>query len=566
MLHFNVTVPTPLEIIEVLSLEIINAAKIHQGTSSESWAGTIYNMKQSVQPPVRFALLAAYVTELAIVHACEALYRPGVCQLSQAVAALALALVTLEAPAEVWVPLRKAFALLNDVEQQQISVVTKTFREVYVQVAVDSVVRVKWQSRTSKADFEFPPALAHFPIELLMVEDVHEPAQIMPNVSSETPRKLPKDSVAEHSEKKRPRDADVHSTANCHISASSESPLKRCKTKQNSDVSHEITPSKCPEEDGLVHEGTLSKCPEEDALVHEANAESSPIPQQNISSLAQPTDDLIKCSPGSSSISLNTAELPESHQPNDQKNVQPADASADELRSCFKSPADNEILVASPASNHGNMYPASETTCHKQQTLFHGFLPESLVSIPHKVAPKARDPRSFHKGFSLRSRCIGMPVVPASRWGQQREQSANAPQQVKASKKIKASPMPVRQMALKRNVLASQQLAAEAASSGHTESSSSKFTKESVTEMQCRLDSLPKGHPEKPEFNTKFNEWLQKGGWKVEYGPSGSSKQIYFLPPGVKRATPFKNRQDYFDSQRLVLQHLKFSLGMDGCQ
>lgn len=50
----------------------------------------------------------------------------------------------------------------------------------------------------------------------------------------------------------------------------------------------------------------------------------------------------------------------------------------------------------------------------------------------------------------------------------------------------------------------------------------------------------------------------------MELGPSGKSTQAYYLPAGVTRGKPFKNRVDYFDSKKWVLQHLA-SLDADGC-
>jgi len=49
---------------------------------------------------------------------------------------------------------------------------------------------------------------------------------------------------------------------------------------------------------------------------------------------------------------------------------------------------------------------------------------------------------------------------------------------------------------------------------------------------------------------------LERQGWRMEYGPRGDGKQVYYLPPGVQRGPGTRNRFDYFDSQKLVLQHI----------
>ncbi|CAE8659325.1 unnamed protein product [Polarella glacialis] len=53
---------------------------------------------------------------------------------------------------------------------------------------------------------------------------------------------------------------------------------------------------------------------------------------------------------------------------------------------------------------------------------------------------------------------------------------------------------------------------------------------------------------------------LEAEGWRLEYGPRGASKQVYYLPKGVNRGAGTKNRVDYFDSQTLVMQHLQASV------
>ncbi|CAJ1330308.1 unnamed protein product [Effrenium voratum] len=47
---------------------------------------------------------------------------------------------------------------------------------------------------------------------------------------------------------------------------------------------------------------------------------------------------------------------------------------------------------------------------------------------------------------------------------------------------------------------------------------------------------------------------LEAQGWRVEHGPRGASRQVYYMPPGVFRGPGRKNRIDYFDSKKLVLQ------------
>ena len=43
-------------------------------------------------------------------------------------------------------------------------------------------------------------------------------------------------------------------------------------------------------------------------------------------------------------------------------------------------------------------------------------------------------------------------------------------------------------------------------------------------------------------------------GWKIDHGPRGDA---YYLPPGVRRAPGFKNREHYFDSKLQVFRHLR---------
>lgn len=49
---------------------------------------------------------------------------------------------------------------------------------------------------------------------------------------------------------------------------------------------------------------------------------------------------------------------------------------------------------------------------------------------------------------------------------------------------------------------------------------------------------------------------LKRRGWRVELGPKGEDKQIYYMPPNVQRRAPSKCRVDYFDSKKLVLRNL----------
>lgn len=50
---------------------------------------------------------------------------------------------------------------------------------------------------------------------------------------------------------------------------------------------------------------------------------------------------------------------------------------------------------------------------------------------------------------------------------------------------------------------------------------------------------------------------LKALGWRKELGSRGSGVQPYYMPPGVDRdSARFKNRVDYFDSQKLVIQHV----------
>eukprot|EP00439_Symbiodinium_sp_Y106_P023271 s6400_g2.t2 len=54
---------------------------------------------------------------------------------------------------------------------------------------------------------------------------------------------------------------------------------------------------------------------------------------------------------------------------------------------------------------------------------------------------------------------------------------------------------------------------------------------------------------------------LEAQGWRMEHGPRGKGRQAYYLPPGVKRGPGKKNRVDYFDSKKLVLQLLSCDEG-----
>ncbi|CAE7219023.1 unnamed protein product [Symbiodinium sp. CCMP2592] len=54
---------------------------------------------------------------------------------------------------------------------------------------------------------------------------------------------------------------------------------------------------------------------------------------------------------------------------------------------------------------------------------------------------------------------------------------------------------------------------------------------------------------------------LEAQGWRMEHGPRGKGRQAYYLPPGVKRGPGKKNRVDYFDSKKLVLQLLSCGEG-----
>jgi len=49
---------------------------------------------------------------------------------------------------------------------------------------------------------------------------------------------------------------------------------------------------------------------------------------------------------------------------------------------------------------------------------------------------------------------------------------------------------------------------------------------------------------------------LQALGWTTEHGRKGNTTQPYYMPPGVKRGPGKKNRIDYFDSKRRVLDHI----------
>merc|ERR1711908_166503 len=49
---------------------------------------------------------------------------------------------------------------------------------------------------------------------------------------------------------------------------------------------------------------------------------------------------------------------------------------------------------------------------------------------------------------------------------------------------------------------------------------------------------------------------LESKGWHIEQGPRGNTFQTYYLPPGVSRGPPFKNRVDYGDSRKWVLRHI----------
>ena len=235
LLEYDVTVPTPLDIIEVISLEVCKAAATAQASSAESWLGlSLENITGSVKPRARFAFLAAYILELATVHACEALHKSGVRHLSQAVVAVALALGTLEAPSWCWVPLKKAVALLTDAERQQIPAIRQAFQDVYGRAPEESAVRVKWIPRLSKAGLKFPPEIVPFQLALLKVPDADGTSHDsdVPSEVPITPKKVLKEVGKEEKktpEKKRPRQDSERESA--RVSEPSKSLLKRRKKK-----------------------------------------------------------------------------------------------------------------------------------------------------------------------------------------------------------------------------------------------------------------------------------------------------------------------------------------------
>mmetsp|Transcript_62310 Transcript_62310/g.148767 ORF Transcript_62310/g.148767 Transcript_62310/m.148767 type:complete len:283 (+) Transcript_62310:96-944(+) len=49
---------------------------------------------------------------------------------------------------------------------------------------------------------------------------------------------------------------------------------------------------------------------------------------------------------------------------------------------------------------------------------------------------------------------------------------------------------------------------------------------------------------------------LEQRGWRMELGPRGDEQQTYYMPAGVHRRPPFRNRVDYFDSKLLVIRNL----------
>ena len=56
-----------------------------------------------------------------------------------------------------------------------------------------------------------------------------------------------------------------------------------------------------------------------------------------------------------------------------------------------------------------------------------------------------------------------------------------------------------------------------------------------------------------PGWEELWQQLLQRG-WSVVCGPRGDR---YWMPPGVTRAAPYRNRRDYFDSKKQVMQHLR---------
>eukprot|EP00435_Cladocopium_sp_Y103_P021847 s1597_g5.t1 len=52
---------------------------------------------------------------------------------------------------------------------------------------------------------------------------------------------------------------------------------------------------------------------------------------------------------------------------------------------------------------------------------------------------------------------------------------------------------------------------------------------------------------------------LEAQGWRIDFGPRGTGRQVYYLPPGVFRGPGSKNRIHYFDSKKLVMQLIQQS-------
>ncbi|CAK9028051.1 unnamed protein product [Durusdinium trenchii] len=69
-------------------------------------------------------------------------------------------------------------------------------------------------------------------------------------------------------------------------------------------------------------------------------------------------------------------------------------------------------------------------------------------------------------------------------------------------------------------------------------------------------------HQEDLEWEVVWQQ-LEAQGWRMDFGPRGMGVQVYYMPPGVWRGPGKKNRIDYFDSKKLVMQLIQGGVDID---
>eukprot|EP00746_Dinoflagellata_sp_MGD_P123074 gnl/MRDRNA2_/MRDRNA2_57801_c0_seq1.p1 gnl/MRDRNA2_/MRDRNA2_57801_c0~~gnl/MRDRNA2_/MRDRNA2_57801_c0_seq1.p1 ORF type:complete len:765 (-),score=93.12 gnl/MRDRNA2_/MRDRNA2_57801_c0_seq1:71-2365(-) len=162
LLKWNAMVPTSLDALEVLAAIMVTA----EINGQRSWTGL---KKPKLVPKTRadsciechFLYIALYILELAAVHPIDGLDSLAIPVFSQAIAAVALAMICLEAPNGYWDVLRRSVPLLSAEEQRELQQIIEGFWLIWSSPPPDSPVRVKWIADMACAEFEVweaPPA------------------------------------------------------------------------------------------------------------------------------------------------------------------------------------------------------------------------------------------------------------------------------------------------------------------------------------------------------------------------------------------------------------------------